>query len=141
SLGVGVTTRTSTGEARAPRSHQPGWGEAKYIDEHGEAHEYGSPSRAFQDLFHVSPSTQIECEVVAGETKCAPKTMVMSFQSRGMIVRGNGEPPPVITHGMSERERVKLHQDWNAKLKAEGKHFIIIHPNAPQAKALDQETE
>jgi len=135
----GLSGLAAAVEDAKKRSFQPGWGIAKYIDEKGAEHEYGSPSAAFEDLFHVSPSTQIECEVVAGETKCSPKTMVMSFQSRGMIIRGNGDPPPVITHAMSERDRVTLHQNWNSALKASGKHFTIYHPKSPQAREMDKE--
>ena len=115
-----------------------GWGKADYFDEGGKKHEYGSPSEAFKELFGVSPSTSIECEVVAGETKCVPKTMVMSFQSRGMIVRGNGEPPPAIMREMNEKDRVRLHQNWNQSLHASGKHFTVYHPKSPQALELDK---
>jgi hypothetical protein len=138
SLGLKVGGAAREAAEHAKRAQQPGWGPTVYYDEKGAKHDYTSPSNAFEELFHVSPSTQIECEVVAGETKCTPKTMVMSFQSRGMIVRGDGEPPPVITHGMTERERVSLHQAWNAKLKSEGKHFTIYHPKSPQAKKIDK---
>ena len=124
---------------RVPKRHQPTWGPAKYYDAKGKPHDYTSPSAAFQDLFGVSPASGIDCEIVAGEPRCSPKTMVMSFMSRGMIVRGNGEPPPVIETGMSEQARVALHQEWNAKLKSEGKQFLIYHPEAPQLKALDAE--
>jgi hypothetical protein len=136
-----ATTRMAGAAGKHMPTELSKWGPAVYYDEKGNKTDFSSPSMAFESLFHVSPSTGIECEVVAGEPKCIPKTMVMSFQSRGMIVRGDGDPPPVITHGLSEKDRIALHQAWNQKLKASGKHFTIYHPSSPQAKALDKETE
>jgi hypothetical protein len=137
---VTAGTVHAAGEAakRSMPSAESQWGPTTYYDEKGEKHDYTSPSKAFEELFNVSPSVGIECEIVKGEAKCIPKTMVMSFMSRGMIVRGDHEPPPVITHDMSERDRVTLHQAWNQRLKASGKHFTVYHPKSPQAMKLDE---
>ena len=133
-----VTTAAKAASGRHMPSEESKWGPAVYFNEKGVKTDYTSPSKAFEDLFHASPSTSVECEIVAGEARCVPKTMVQSFMARGMIVRGNGDPPPVISHNMGEKERIALHQAWNQKLKASGKHFTIYHPESPQAKELDK---
>jgi hypothetical protein len=136
-----VAKAQKEGEEEEKRT-QYRWGKAIYIDKKGKKSEYASPSALFKTLFpDESPSKTTECEVIAGETKCTPKTMVMTFQGRGFIVRGNGEPPPVLTTDMSGRKRIEIHNEWGNTLKNSGRYFTVYHPEAPQLKKMDKETE
>jgi hypothetical protein len=114
------------------------WPPVKYIDENDQVHNFTSPTKAFKTLFPgISPGKKQVCEVVAGEKDCTPDSMVMSFWAQGMLVRGNGEPPPVITKELKRRERTALHGDWKDHLVSTNKSFVVIHPRSRTARTMD----
>lgn len=138
-VSTAVAAARATQKEASTRKAVMDWPAATYYDEKGKKTPWNSPSALFKALFGVSPSTNVECAIVEGETKCSPASMVQSFQARGMIVRGNGEPPPVITQDMGRSERTASHETWKQHLRNTNMSFIVYHPKSPQAKKMDKE--
>lgn len=135
--GGGASTRSFQPKAMAKR-----WPSAYYIDEKGEKHEADSPSKLFTELTGDRVSGQI-CDIttVTGKPveKCRALSLVDNFTIHGYVVRGNGEPPPPSTGSKAEVE--KAHDEWKRKLNEEGKHFIVMHPKAPQLQEAQKKAE
>jgi hypothetical protein len=140
SLGVKTGGAAAEAQREGAKTMSPRWPSAIYYDAKGSLHNFDSPSALYEEEIGGSPSKQVVCEVPkpGEEPKCNPASMVQSFQIHGYIVRGNGEPPPPFKAGMTMSQKVALHNEWKDHLKAEGKHFVVYHPKAPQLKELDK---
>ena len=137
----GPTGPVRVGSSGSTRTIAGTWPEAVYYDAKGNITTHTSPSQLFEELMGQRPSgsiCMIEEDKETGQVResCKSLSMVDSFQASGLIVRGNGEAPPV-TGGKSDKETTRAHIAWKEQLKNSGKKFLVFHPDSPQAKKLD----
>ena len=145
--GGGTSTSTTT------RKKGKTWGvETVYINEKGEPKTFvdkdGDPlsvSALYTQLTGKKVSGTIDACGVKG---CYCGTVVDNYNLDNYIVRGNGEDPPTrpvplggVGRGQGKlttaqrEDYVRRTNEWKDHLKATGKKFIVIHPDAPNAKS------
>lgn len=117
------------------------WPEAIYYGKDGKA-VTGSFSGLFKDIFGEDVLHDKVCRITeTGKAQCRALSTVENWRNRGMIVKGNGEDPPVPKGDMSSDAIERMYKDWKKHLILTGKKVRIYHPENPDIKKAADKAE
>jgi len=116
------------------------WPTATYYGKDGKIME-GSFSGLFKEIFGVPVTQDLVCSRTDRGQKCRALSTVENFRNRGMIIKGNGEDPPVPNGDMSSSQVEKMYKDWKDHLIKKGLKIKVFHPEYPGIKDAAHEAE
>jgi len=109
------------------------WPDAVYYDKDGSTKE-GSFSGLFKEIYGAAVTEDMICRYWGDKQECRSPSTVENFRNRGDIVKGNGEPAPAATEGMSAGQVERLFKTWKNHLIADNMKIHIYHPDNPDIK-------
>ena len=121
-------------KAASERAAPEQWPAAVLYKEDGSKEE-GTISGLYKDTFNERVTEAVVCRVSRpGLPDCRAVSAVENWRAKGYLVKGNGEPAPVITKDMSTNAATRMFKDWKEKLIKEGKAINIYHPSQVETK-------